>query len=148
MPPSCDRLIDSLPVVLAKGSRANRARVAAEIAGTGFCSSKSMYYYGMKLHTIAVRRPAALALPAFLHMSPAAQHDLAAEREINPTLGECFLFGDKAYADQDMQTTFAGCGTHLVTPHKRNRNEPKCGAPPLWSRFVSSVRQPIESHFG
>lgn len=42
----------------------------------------------------------------------------------------------------------AARGTHLVTPHKRKRNEPETSAPALWSRFVSSFRQPIESFFG
>jgi hypothetical protein len=42
---------------------------------------------------------------------------------------------------------FAARGTHLVTPYKRKRNEPETAAPALWSRFISSVRQPLESLF-
>ena len=37
---SADRLIDSLPVMLAVGSRANRARVAHQLADVGFCATK------------------------------------------------------------------------------------------------------------
>jgi hypothetical protein len=146
--PAADRLIDSMPVMLAKGSRSNRARVAAEVADKGFCASKSSYYYGVKLHAIALRRTQQLPLPAFLHLSRASQHDLSALRELNPTLGDCVLFGDKAYADEETKTVFAARGTHLVTPSKRKRNEPITAAPALWSRFVSSVRQPLESLFG
>ena len=43
---------------------------------------------------------------------------------------------------------FAARGTHLVTPYKRKRNEPETAATALWSRFISSVRQPIESFLG
>jgi hypothetical protein len=146
--PSADRLIDSMPVMLAKGSRSNRARVAQEVANKGFCASKSSYYYGVKLHAIALRRTQQLPLPALLHLSHASQHDLAALRELNPDFGEGVLVGDKAYADEETKTVFAKRGTHLVTPYKRKRNEPVTDAPTLWSRFVSSVRQPLESLFG
>lgn len=145
---TADRLIDSLPVMLAKGARTSTARVAPEVADRGFCASKNTYYYGVKLHTIALRRSKQLPLPAFLHLSRASQHDLAALRELDPALGECVLFGDKAYADAETKTVFAERGTQLVTPYKRKRNEPETSAPALWSRFVSSFRQPIESFFG
>ena len=39
-----DHLIDSLPVMLAKGTRSSTARVAKEVADKGFCASKSSYY--------------------------------------------------------------------------------------------------------
>jgi hypothetical protein len=134
--------------MLAKGSRSNTARVAGEVADKGCCASKSSYYYGVKLHAIALRRTAKLPLPALLHLSRASQHDLTALRELNPNLGDCVLFGDKAYADAETKTVFAGRGTCLVTPDKRKRNEPETAAAALWSRFISSVRQPLESLFG
>jgi hypothetical protein len=58
-----DRLIDSVPVMLARGTRANRARVALELANTGFCATKQQHYRGVKLHFIAARRTAKLPLP-------------------------------------------------------------------------------------
>ncbi len=146
--PTADRLIDSLPVMLAQGTRSSTARVAPDVADKGYCSSKSSYYYGVKLHTIVLRRTKQLPLPALVHLSRASQHDLSALRELNPRLGDCYLFGDKAYSDEETKTVFAARGTHLVTPYKRKRNEPETNAPALWSRFVSSVRQPVESFFG
>lgn len=145
---SADRLIDSLPIMLAQGRRSSTARVAGEIADKGFCASKSSYYYGVKLHTIALRRTKQLPLPALMHLSRASQHDLAALRELNPDLGACLLFGDKAYTDEETKAVFAVRGTRLLTPYKRRRNEPETSVPALWSRFVSSVRQPLESLFG
>jgi hypothetical protein len=146
--PTADRLIDSMPVILAKGTRSSTARVAAEVADKGYCASKSSYYYGVKLHAIALRRTKKLPLPALLHLSRASQHDLAALRELNPDLGKSVLFGDKAYADEETKRVMAARGTHLVTPYKRRRNEPETNTPALWSRFVSSCRQPLESLFG
>lgn len=143
-----DRLIDSFPIMLAKWPRCGAARVAAQVADRGFCSSKRSYYYGVKLHVIALRRMGRLPLPALLHLSRASQHDLTTLRELSPELGRGCLFGDKAYADEEMKGALGERGTHLLTPYKRRRNEPETTAPALWSRFVSSVRQPLESLFG
>ncbi len=134
--------------MLAKASRSSTARVAREVSDKGYCASKSSYYYGVKLHTIALRRTNKLPIPALFSLSRASQHDLAALRELDPDLGECVLFGDKAYADKETKTVLRERGIHLVTPYKRKRNEPETAAPALWSRFVSSFRQPIESFFG
>jgi hypothetical protein len=88
-----------MPVMLAQGTRSNTARVAQDVADKGYCSSKSSYYDGVQLHAIALRRARQLPLPALFSLSRASQHDLSALRELNPALGRCFLFGDKAYAD-------------------------------------------------
>ena len=93
-----DRLIDSVPVMLARGTRANRARVAPGLADTGFCATKQQHYRGVKLHVIAARRIRQLPLPEKIHLSRASQHDLAALRELSPTLPMgCGLFADKTY---------------------------------------------------
>jgi hypothetical protein len=143
-----DRLIDSLPVMLAVGTRANRARVASEVADTGFCATKQLYYRGVKLHLIAARRPHRLPLPERFALTRASQHDLAALRELNPRLGSYALFADKAYADADTKAVLQKRGTYLLTPYKRRRNESETCVPTLFNRFVSSVRQPLESLFG
>lgn len=143
-----DRLVDSLPIMLAKWPRSGAARVAREVADQGFSSSKRSYYYGVKLHTVALRRTHRLPMPALLHLSRASQHDLTALRELDLDLGAGYLFGDKAYADEETRRVLAQRGTHLVTPYKRKRNEPQTAVPALWSRFASSVRQPLESLFG
>jgi Transposase DDE domain len=142
-----DRLVDSLPIVLAKWPRSGAARVAREVADQGYSASKRSYYYGVKLHTVALRRTNRLPLPALLHLSRASQHDLQSLRELDPDLGAGCLFGDKAYADEETKRVLAERGTHLLTPYKRKRNEPETAAPALWSRFVSSLRQPLERIF-
>lgn len=143
-----DRLIDSLPISLAKWPRSGRAKVASEVAAQGYCSTKRSYYYGVKLHAVALRRSHQLPLPALLHLGAASQHDLSALRELWPDLGAGYLFADKAYADEETAKALAARGTRLVTPYKRRRNEPETSEPALWSRFASSVRQPLESLFG
>lgn len=145
---TADRLIDSLPIMLAIGTRANRACVARELADTGFCATKQIHYRGVKLHLIAARRSRRLPLPERCALTRASQHDLSALRELNPTLGGYGLFADKAYADAATKAVLAAHGTHLLTPYKRRRNEPEMNVPTLLNRFVSSMRQPLESLFG
>src|SRR5215213_1393026 len=102
-----DRLIDSVPVMLARGTRANRARVAPELADTGFCATKQQHYRGVKLHFVAARRIKELPLPEKVHLSAASRHDLQALREMSPSLpAGCGLFADKAYFHQE---TVAAC---------------------------------------
>jgi hypothetical protein len=54
-----DYLIDSMPVMLAVGTRARRARVAPEFAKTGFCATKQINFHGVRVHSIGNRHGAA-----------------------------------------------------------------------------------------
>ena len=143
-----DRLIDSLPVMLACGARANRARVAPELADTGFCATKQQHYRGVKLHFIAARRIRRLPLPEKIHLSKASQHDLSALREVSPSLpAGCALFADKAYFHDETRKDCKERGWFLVAAYKRHRHEPQTSVPTLFNRFVSTIRQPLESLF-
>ncbi len=79
--PTSDRLIDSMPVMLAKSSRSNGARVAREVANRGYCASKKMYFHGVRLHAIAQRRFGAMPLPAQLWLRDGSCHDFQSVRE-------------------------------------------------------------------
>ncbi len=50
-------VVDSLPIILAGSKRSGRARVAPDLADKGFCASKDMYFYGVKLHCIGAIQP-------------------------------------------------------------------------------------------
>jgi IS5 family transposase len=143
-----DRLIDSVPVMLARGTRANRARVAPDVADTGFCATKQQHYRGVKLHFIAARRSKQLPLPEKVHLSTASQHDLQALREVQPHLpAGCGLFADKAYFHDETARDCKERGFFLVASYKRHRHEPEGNVPTLFNRFVSTIRQPLESLF-
>lgn len=142
-----DALLDSFPVMIARGKQAKRSRIAAEIADFGFCASKQMYYHAVKLHTLAVRRIKKLPVPFVFSLTQASTHDLTAFKQLNPTLPTALLFADKAYCDRQTQIHLQSEGVSLLTPQKRKRNESAFLTEPLRSRFVSSVRQPIESLF-
>jgi IS5 family transposase len=130
---SNDRLIDSLPVMLARGTRANHATVAPELADTGFCAAKQQYYRGVKLHLIAARRIKQLPLPEKIHLSQASRHDLSALREVSPSLpAGCGLFADKAYFHQETQRDSKEHGWFIVASYKRHRHESESNVPTLY----------------
>jgi hypothetical protein len=57
IPDGCDfenRIVDSFPIVTYKG-RNRTGKVKREIADKGFCSTKNMYCYGLKLHLLGYR---------------------------------------------------------------------------------------------
>ena len=143
-----DQVLDSLPIMLAKGSRADAAKVARELANKGYCSTKKLYYHGVKLHLLGWRRRKQLPVPQALAFTAAAVHDLTAFRqEVEPpTFG--VLFADKAYKDEATRAELLQRQVELCTPDKCQRGQEKEAAfNSLWSRFVSAMRQPIESLF-
>lgn len=81
-----DFLIDSMPVMLACGTRSRRARVAPEIAKTGFCATKQINFHGVRLHLIANRQSGKLPVPARIWLKEGNVQDLTALREIQDQL--------------------------------------------------------------
>jgi hypothetical protein len=144
-----DRVLDSLPVMLAVRGRSRRAKVARAHANQGYCATKKMYYHGVKIHLLARRRPGTLPSPEELAITEASRHDLPVLQEIFALAGASALFGDKAYQDAQTEQTFAAQEVTLCTPGKKKPGQEHYGfgESGLWSRFVSSMRQPIESIF-
>ena len=96
-----DHLIDSMPVMLAQGGKSKRARVARQIASTGFCATRQLHFHGVRLHLIARRQPQQLPVPTHLWIERGNTHDLTALRRTQSNITEAInLFGDKAYADR------------------------------------------------
>jgi hypothetical protein len=73
---------------------------------------------------------------------------LAALREVSPSLREgCALFADKAYFHRQTEADCKQQGWFLLASYKRHRNEPEKDVPTLYNRFVSAIRQPLQSLF-
>lgn len=144
---SADSVIDSFPVMLSTGSKAKKCQTAPELADFGYCASKDIYYHGVKLHNLAIRRLKSLPLPFQVFFSSASKHDLTAFKQQNPIIPTPNLFADKAYADQELELELQAKGVRLLTPPKKKNNEPPQFHEPLWSKFISRFKQPIESFF-
>jgi len=145
-------LLDSLPIITCMGKRSGK--VAPELTDKGFCSTKSMYYYGLKLHALGFHRENLLPFPEQLLITPASENDLNVFRNAWSNIENRTFYGDKIYHDHD----FFEClyNTHksvMLTPVKSIKNQTQWerqydrAANDLFSRAVSKVRQPIEGFF-
>jgi Transposase DDE domain len=142
------RVMDSMPIILAKGSRSRQAKVATELANQTYCSSKDLWYHGVKLHILGVLRPGRLPAIEYYTLTPASTNDIEVLKDLSEDLVNTQFFGDKAYCSEALQQQLQAQEGALMTPHKRKRN-----APPLtlleeaYNTLVSKVRQPIEANF-
>ena len=141
-------LLDSMPIILAQGRRRFQAKVAREIADCGYCASKKLYYYGLKLHLLGIRQPGTLPHPEYLELTPARPHDITVLEAIISYLWDGELYADKAYISEVLAFLLEQQQMALQTPPKKAKGQKKLRMfEHLWSTSVSRVRQPIESFF-
>lgn len=145
--PEVDQVIDSLPVMLARGGHAYTARVAREIADVGYCASKKQYFHGVRLHTVAQRRSGHLPCPRQIWLREGSCHDVRSVKEQEIALPTTTLLGDSAYADAEFQAQLAAQGTTLHTPRKKPKGKQLSPLEKYHNRCVSRLRQPIEGLF-
>jgi hypothetical protein len=155
MPQNCylnQSLVDSMPIITCSGKRL--AKVAKDLTDKGYCSTKRLYYFGVKLHALAFRRDRTIPFPEEIQIAPASVNDLTVFKEAwsNKT-NRCF-FGDKIYINQDFFSDLEKeKKSIMMTPIKGVKGE--CqenkvrdkAADDLFSAAVSKIRQPIESLF-
>jgi hypothetical protein len=154
-PFDCDTntsLLDSLPIITCSGKRSGK--VAKEITDKGFCSTKNMYYYGLKLHALGYRRPKQLPFPEQFLLTPASENDLNLFRQAWGEIENRTFYGDKIYHDEDyFENAYKNQHAIMLTPVKgikgqaENIKKRDKAANDLFSTAVSKVRQPIESLF-
>jgi hypothetical protein len=154
-PPDCAKetsLLDSLPIITCSGKRIGK--VAKEITDKGFCSTKSMYYYGLKLHALGYSRIAQLPFPEQFLLTPASENDLNLFRQAWGGFENRTFYGDKIYHDVDyFENAFKNQNLIMLTPVKGIKGQTETikmwdkAANDLFSTAVSKVRQPIESLF-
>ena len=143
-------IVDSCPIILAKGPRSGQGKVARELCEKSYNSSRKEWYYGIKLHAVVARKPGCLPIPLSLMASGAAQHDLPAAKQIMENhffLRSGKLYADKAYADAGWaESLMENHALKLLTPRKKHKGDTLISGD-TFSTFVSSIRQPIECFF-
>jgi hypothetical protein len=147
-----ESLLDSLPVITCSGKRVGK--VAPELTEKGYCSTKSMYYFGLKLHALAFRRENQLPFPEQLLITAASENDLNVFRNAWSTIDNRTFFGDKIYHDHDFfERLYVTRNAVMMTPVKAIKGQSEWekqqdrAANDLFSKAVSKVRQPIEGWF-
>ena len=143
-------IMDSCPIILAKGPRSGHAKVAQELCEKSYNSSRQEWYYGLKLHAVVSRRSGHLPIPLSLMVSGAAQHDLPAAKQIledHLVLKHGTLYADKAYTDAAWAEALKkDHALVLLTPRKKRKGDFLLSGD-TFSTFVSAIRQPIECFF-
>ena len=141
-----------MPIQLCSHKR--KAKVARELSNKGYCSTKDMHYYGIKLHLVASRVPGSLPIPSLIGITPASTHDLTALKPVLPQLAGQAIFADKAYADKPLneqllekQDTFIYTPVKLIKGQSLQERQRNKAADDLFCCAVSTIRQPIESFF-
>lgn len=142
-------LIDSFPVALAKQGHRFKACVAKELADSGYCSTKKLYYYGVRVHVIGRRQAGTLPNPEYIGVTGASHHDGKIFEQIRPELANNELYGDKAYQRSDAEDVRNTQNLTVLTPIKKQKGQKYLEPQDQWlSTAVSRIRQPIESLFG
>ena len=154
-PTDCDEssmIVDSVPIVTCSGRR--HGKVARELTSKGYCATKGMYYYGLRLHVLGWRRKAKLPWIESVVVSDAAQNDLNIFKQYWNQIENTTFYGDKIYYNKDWFEQFnKEYNSQMYTPVKGVKDMPERqkqwnrAADTLYSKAVSSIRQPIESLF-
>ena len=143
-------VLDSCPVMVSAGSRANTAKTAKEVCNLTRNPTKNQWYHGVKLHVFALLQPHKLPIPCAIQISKASLCDLWAAKQIDldiaPVRGGK-LYADRAYIDGDWKEYLQNeRGTELITPRKKKKYDTLISADTA-STYVSGIRQPIEIYF-
>ena len=145
-------LLDSMPIITCSGKRSGK--VAPEVTDKGFCSTKGMYYHGMKLHMLGFRRDGKLPHPEEILFTPASVNDITVYKQAWSYIENRTFFGDKIYMDHDLnQQMIIKQNSEMYTPVKGVKGMTDIikmrlkAADDLFSVAVSRVRQPIEAFF-
>ena len=147
-----ESLLDSMPIITCSGKR--EGKVAREITDKGYCSTKGMYYYGLKLHALAYNHPHHLPFPEQFQLTPASENDLSLFKQAWGGITNRTFFGDKSYMDKEyFNNQEIAMNSLMLTPVKGVKGQAEelkqrdKAANDLFSTAVSKVRQPIEALF-
>lgn len=150
---SCSEVLlgDSMPIITCSHKR--KAKIATEIVNRGYCASKDLHYFGVKLNLFSTENPNHLPKPKYIGVTSASTHDLNASREVLERLNHTEVFLDKAYNDSELQKDTLSNKTTLFIPPKtstRTTEELKKrdkAYNDLFATAVAKRRQPIEACF-
>lgn len=142
-------VLDSMPIMLSKGSRAYYGKVAKKIANFGYCSSKKLFYHGVKFHLFANYVEGTLPNPNCLKVTGAQEHDLTAVRDILENFKGHHIIADKAYVDSELKVELREeKDVGLYTPVKLSRSKKTLDEnESIFSKIINSFRQSIEIFF-
>jgi len=143
-----DHIMDSMPIIVAKSQRSGSAKAADGLCDKGYCASKKMYFYGVKLHSLGQKQHQTLPKMRMMCIEPASQSDITVAKDWLSEVQNIDIYADKIYADKDWFDELALRNVRIFTPVKKKKGQEFLDASDaLYSRAVSRARQAIESFF-
>lgn len=145
-------VVDSMPIITCSGKR--EGKVANEITNKSYCSTKNLFYFGVKLHALAFKNSNQLPHPESIVISKASENDLTVFKENWATIENRTFFGDKIYINKDFfDDLYIQKNSEMLTPIKAVKNQPislkqwDSAFNFQYSKAVSAICQPVESFF-
>jgi len=142
-------LLDSMPIIVAGARRSGSAKVAKGLCNKGYCSSKGIYFYGVKIHILARKRYKTLPKIRLAEIEPASENDISvAKYQLNGRAYNLDIFADKMYINKRWHEELLLQNVIIRTPIKLKKGQKELSDDDkAFSKWVSSMRQPIESLF-
>jgi len=143
-----DHLMDSMPIIVAGEARSGSAKTAKGFCDKGYCSSKKMYYYGVKLHVLGQKQYKTLPHIRMACVERASESDITVAKSWLRPVWNMDIYADKIYADKTWAEELELRNVRVFTPVKKKKGQENLdAADTLYSAAVSRVRQAIESFF-
>jgi len=144
-----DHVLDSMPVIVANAKRSGSAKSASGLCDKGYCASKGMYYYGVKLHALGQRTINSLPHMRMMKLSAASENDITVAKEwLCENVWNVDIYADKMYANKAWHEELRSQNVNIITPVKLKKGQKTLKYfDALFSSMVSATRQSIESFF-
>lgn len=135
-------IVDSFPVSACQNCRIPRVKLLQGKEYHGYCASKKMYFYGIKVHMVTC----AGGYPVEVLFSTGNVTDIKAFRNLNLDLpAGSRIYADRAYTDYSYEDFLVDVGNiQLIAQRKANTKRPLEGP----KRYLqSTARKRIETSF-
>jgi hypothetical protein len=116
-----EKVIDSVAIIVTGKSRSSSAKVAPELCNKGYCPSKQLYYYGLKLHVAGFIQPSTLPIAQTSWITGAGENDLTAARPVFEDRKDCKIYADKIYIDSDLNIQMQDNQNSIIVTAVKNK---------------------------
>jgi hypothetical protein len=99
-PDDCDmnaRLIEYLPIITCSDQL--KPAVSKEISNKGYCTTKRMYYYCLRLHDLAYYKPDHIPFPGNIMITPSSENDLNVHIDYRSNILNRTFYSDNSCKD-------------------------------------------------
>ena len=135
-------LVDSFPVAVCHNVRANRCKIYASKRYFGYISSKSQYFYGIRIHMLTTEKGA----PVEFLLRPGSMHDSKAFKEMSLTIPNwSVIYADSAYVDYKMENKLFREEKILLLPQRKSNS--KHPMPETTEKIRKKKRRMVETAF-